>query len=72
MDIEQEANLFAIELLMPTAFLKRDLKAMGGIDFSDDRQIDKLAKRYRVSTSMMAIRLGQLLNRPDAKQPEGK
>ena len=62
-DIEREANLFAMELLMPTSFLERDIKQMGGIDFADDRDIDKLAKRYKVSHSLMAIRLGQLLTR---------
>lgn len=46
---------------MPTEFLLRDIKAMGGIDITDDDQIDKLARKYRVGTSLMAIRLGQLL-----------
>ena len=62
-EIEHEANMFAMELLMPTSFLERDIKQMGGIDFADDRDIDKLAKRYKVSHSLMAIRLGQLLSR---------
>ena len=61
-DIEKEANLFAMELLMPTSFLEKDIRAMGGIDFADDKDIDKLAKRYRVSHGLMAIRLGQLLS----------
>ena len=60
-DIEAEANAFAMELLMPTEFLRRDLKQMGGIDLADDRQVEKLAKKYRVSVSLMAIRIGQLL-----------
>lgn len=60
-DIEAEANIFAMELLMPTDFLLRDLKQIGGIDLADDVQITKLAKKYRVAVSLMAIRIGQLL-----------
>lgn len=60
-DIEAEANTFSMELLMPTEFLLRDLKQMGGIDLTDDVQVEKLAKKYRVPVSMMAIRIGQLL-----------
>jgi Zn-dependent peptidase ImmA (M78 family) len=58
---EAEANAFAMELLMPTDFLLRDLKQMGGIDLADDVQVGKLAKKYRVAVSLMAIRIGQLL-----------
>lgn len=60
-DIEHEANIFAMELLMPTDFLLKDLKAMGGVDVSDDGDIAKLAKKYRVSQALMAIRIGQLV-----------
>lgn len=60
-DIEAEANAFAMELLMPSEFLLRDLKQMGGIDLADDEQVAKLAKKYRVAVSLMAIRIGQLL-----------
>lgn len=60
-DIEAEANAFAMELLMPTEFLLRDLKQMGGIDLADDAQITRLAKKYRVAVSLMAIRIGQLV-----------
>lgn len=59
-DIEAEANAFAMELLMPTEFLLADLKKMGGVDLADDTEIAKLAKRYRVAVSLMAIRIGQL------------
>jgi Zn-dependent peptidase ImmA (M78 family) len=59
---ETEANYFAMELLMPRKFLIEDVRKAGGfIDLTDDRQVIKLAKRYRVSISMMAIRLGQLM-----------
>jgi Zn-dependent peptidase ImmA (M78 family) len=62
-DIEHEANIFAMELLMPTDFLLRDLKALGGIDIADDADVAKLAKKYRVSQGLMAIRIGQLVAR---------
>jgi Zn-dependent peptidase ImmA (M78 family) len=57
-DIEHEANIFAMELLMPTDFLLKDLKAMGGIDVSDDDGVAKLAKKYHVSQALMALRIG--------------
>jgi Zn-dependent peptidase ImmA (M78 family) len=63
-DIDAEANAFAMELLMPTKFLLADLKAMGGVDITDDVQIGRLAKKYRVAVSLMAIRIGQLLVKP--------
>ncbi len=60
---EREANLFAMELLMPRAFLVADIEKMGGVDIEDDAAMTKLAKRYKVSITIMAIRLGQLLAR---------
>jgi Zn-dependent peptidase ImmA (M78 family) len=68
-DIEAEANAFAMELLMPTEFLLRDLKQMGGIDLADDIQITKLAKKYRVAVSLMAIRIGQISARLSRTPP---
>lgn len=59
--IEAEANAFAMELLMPTDFLLRDIKQMGGIDIADDAGITKLAKKYRVAVSLVAVRIGQLM-----------
>ena len=60
---EREANLFAMELLMPRAFLLADIEKMGGVDIEDDAAMMKLAKRYKVSVTVMAIRLAQLLAR---------
>ena len=57
------ADLFAMELLMPRAFLLADIEKMGGVDIEDDAAMTKLAKRYKVSITIMAIRLGQLLAR---------
>ena len=58
--IEQEANYFAMCLLMPEQFVRVDITAMGGIDLTEDRQIRDLAKRYQVSVAMMTLRLAQL------------
>lgn len=62
-DIEVEANSFAMELLMPEAWLRRDVKALGGIDLEDEKEIRKLADRYRVGEQIMTLRLGQLLKK---------
>lgn len=60
---ELEANLFAMELLMPESLLSKDAE---GLDLTDMRQIAKLAKKYAVEESLMAIRLGQLyFNNPN-------
>lgn len=56
---EREANQFAMELLMPTEFMRKDLEK--GFDLEDDIAIAKLAKKYRVSQTIMTLRIGQLL-----------
>ena len=58
--VEAEANAFAFELLMPEAWLKRDI-GPDGIDIEDDKRIAKLAQKYRVSVSVMTLRIGQLM-----------
>lgn len=58
--MEQEANLFAMELLMPAEWLRADVQKLGGVDIEDTNTIHKLAKKYRVSDSVMVLRLGQL------------
>lgn len=57
-DMEREANEFAMELLMPSAWLKRDA---AGIDMGDDEALAKLAKKYKVPVGLLCIRLGQLI-----------
>jgi Zn-dependent peptidase ImmA (M78 family) len=57
--MEREANLFAMELLMPTAFMMEDLK--DGIDIEDSKEIARLAKRYKVSEQLMSMRIAQLM-----------
>jgi Zn-dependent peptidase ImmA (M78 family) len=60
-DLETEANEFAMELLMPTDWLLADVRKMGGFDVCDDYKLAKLAKKYRVSVTLLTIRLGMLM-----------
>jgi Zn-dependent peptidase ImmA (M78 family) len=46
---------------MPEDWLRRDIKALGGIDIQDDKSVAKLAKRYRVSVQVMTLRIGHLM-----------
>lgn len=55
--MDQEADDFAMELLMPEHFLREDMK---GVDIADDRSVARLANKYRVPAATMAIRIGQL------------
>ncbi len=56
--MELEASAFAIELLMPEAWIRRDAK---GIDLLDTLAVEKLAKMYQVSVPLMSFRIGQLM-----------
>ena len=58
--IEIEANTFAAELLMPHEHL---LEACGeeGLDMDDEVQIERLAKKFRVSVAAVKFRLASLL-----------
>lgn len=57
--MDAEANEFAMELLMPTEFLMRDLGPLG-IDIEDEKRMGALAKKYRVSLPVMIVRIAQL------------
>ena len=59
--MDQKANQFAMALLMPAELVKHELERMGGIDIDDDKSVAALAKKFRVSNNIMAIRLGQIL-----------
>lgn len=54
---EIQANQFAAELLVPRAFLARELKGRI-VDIEDEELIGDLARLFRVSRQMMAIRIG--------------
>jgi Zn-dependent peptidase ImmA (M78 family) len=59
-EMDREANYFAMCLLMPEPLLREAVQGMKGFDLSDDKQIGKLADKFKVSISIMAIRLGQI------------
>src|SRR6266545_5354665 len=54
---EKEANLFAAELLMPRAFVEKDLAEIRAVDLSDEGVIKRLATKYAVSPHAFAFRL---------------
>lgn len=58
--MEAAANAFAFELLMPEEWLRRDI-GPGGVDIEDEKRVAALAKKYRVSVSVMTLRIGQLM-----------
>lgn len=64
---EREANQFAMELLMPSEWVRREIRKLGGIDLCDDKKIQKLAKMFGVPQTIMAIRLGQIGNDPTTR-----
>lgn len=54
---EMEANQFAVELLMPEAFLEKDMLMMVDLDPESGNVISDLAEKYKVSEQAMTIRL---------------
>lgn len=61
--MEEEANAFAMALLMPRDWLNADvekLRERGGLD---EEHVEWLAKRYGVSVVMMTLRLCDLGHR---------
>ena len=54
---ENEANLFAAELLMPERFLVKDVEKIGTVDLLEEGVLGKLAERYGVSRHAMTFRL---------------
>jgi Zn-dependent peptidase ImmA (M78 family) len=59
--MEAEANAFAMELLMPADWVRREAAKLGGVDIEDEKKVAKLAKKFGVSNAVMTLRLGQLL-----------
>jgi Zn-dependent peptidase ImmA (M78 family) len=59
---EQEANLFAAELLIPTAFIQCDIEQLKlhTADLLDETTIKSLARRYGVSIQALVFRLNYL------------
>lgn len=59
-DREAEACYFAMCLLMPEKFVREDIAALGGIDWTENQPVRDLARRYGVSVPLMTLRLAQL------------
>lgn len=57
---DQEANEFAMQLLVPDRLLREAVAKLGGVDPCDDANLVKLAKKFGVSLTIMGIRLGQI------------
>lgn len=55
---ENEANYLAMQILIPTKFLKKDLEDLNNEVTEDDVVI--LAKKYKVSAILMSRRLALL------------
>lgn len=60
-NMEAEANAFAMELLMPEFLMRQEMAKLKHIDIEDEKAVETLAKKFRVSRQVMTIRLGQLL-----------
>lgn len=58
--LEQEANHFALCLLMPSKFIQEDLRE--GINLCDQKVIERLCKKYQVTPAMLIKRIS-LLNK---------
>jgi Zn-dependent peptidase ImmA (M78 family) len=71
-DMDDEANAFAFELLMPEQFMRAELAKMKPFDIDDDGPIKKLALKFRVTHNVMVLRLAQLSKRlhSSGKRPE--
>jgi Zn-dependent peptidase ImmA (M78 family) len=57
---EIEANAYAAALLMPRSMLIKEQELSSGFDIEDDRLIQGLAARYKVSTQAMNFRLNNI------------
>jgi Zn-dependent peptidase ImmA (M78 family) len=64
----REANAFAMALLMPADWLRREVAEMGGFDPTDETAARKMAQRYGVSPIMLAFRIGMLFGQKVGKQ----
>ena len=58
---ETEANMFAVELLLPQAWIEIDMQSRRTpLDIESDETVVLMAKRYGVSQQLMTLRLHQL------------
>ncbi len=57
-EAEREANLFAMALLMPESLVREEIDKTGGFDIVEGCK--DLAKKFRVTETLMTLRLGQI------------
>lgn len=58
---EAEANIFAVELLMPETWIAADMSSRRWpLDIEGDDTVPLMAKRYGVSQQLMTLRLDDL------------
>ena len=55
--MDAESTEFALYLLIPTEFLKDELEKLGPHDIDDERYIDALSKKFRVTRGVVHARL---------------
>lgn len=58
--MQNEANQFAMALLMPEDLVKKEILKMKDFDFICPDDLKSLAAKFAVHTQIMAFRLGQL------------
>ncbi len=58
-DIEREADLFAMCLLMPTDMVRTYMEGKS-LDLTDDSTLNALAKKFAVTATLAAKRLADL------------
>jgi Zn-dependent peptidase ImmA (M78 family) len=61
---EREANYFAMHLLVPSKMLQADLQGDFSLNLFDDDRLDKLAKKYGVSRTVMFLRIHEEAAKP--------
>lgn len=57
--MEREANAFAAALLMPRSLLVNEIKKTN-FDLADEKSLNQLARKFKVSTQAMSFRLANL------------
>jgi Zn-dependent peptidase ImmA (M78 family) len=65
--LEIDANQFAAALLMPRSILE-DILAGQSVDIEDERSLEDLAKRFRVSRATLQYRIRNLANDSSARR----
>jgi len=63
-DVEREANVFALFLLMPRDLLMAELLKLNGIDLSDGEQLKGICQKFQVTMTALTVRIG-LLSKAD-------